>query len=162
VLVDTLFGTWLPAYRPRVKVKEVAHPKFYWFDPGVLNAAAGGFDQPLPADWQGVLLEHLLHHELRSYVNYSGVKGSLGFWRTPAGNEVDFVWWRGDRMVAIEAKHGTEFRREYRKGIETLLASTKAESYVVYQGTRELRVDGTYVLPLESFLRRLYRGQVIG
>src|SRR5690606_17847225 len=45
VLVDTLIGDWLPAYRPRAKVKEVALPKFYWFDAGVLNAAAGAFDQ---------------------------------------------------------------------------------------------------------------------
>src|SRR5262249_40592740 len=51
VLVDTLIGAWLPAYRARAKVKEVAHPKFYWFDSGVLQAAAGAFDQPRPADW---------------------------------------------------------------------------------------------------------------
>ena len=162
VLVDTLLGTWLPAYRPRAKVKEVALPKFYWFDPGVLHAAAGGFDQPLPADWQGVLLEHLLLHELRAYQDYAGVKGSLGYWATPGGSEVDFVWWRGERMVAIEAKHGREFRREYRKGIEALLAGTRAETYVVYLGDRELQVEGTRVLPVESFLRRLHRGEILG
>jgi predicted AAA+ superfamily ATPase len=40
VLVDTLIAYWLPAYRPRAKVKERALPKLYWFDPGVLHAAA--------------------------------------------------------------------------------------------------------------------------
>jgi uncharacterized protein len=162
VLVDTLLGTWLPAYRPRAKVKEVALPKFYWFDAGVLNAAAGGFDQPLPADWQGVLLEHLLLHELRAYQDYAGVKGSLGYWATPSGSEVDFVWWRGGKLVAIEAKHGAQFRREYRKGIEALLSGRKADTYVVYLGDRELQVEGTRVMPLESFLRRLHRGEVLG
>ena len=98
VCVDTLVGDWLPAWRPRAKVKEVAHPKFYWFDPGVLHAAAGGFDQPLPSDWEGVLMEHLVLHEIRSYMHYAGVRGSLGYWATPSGSEVDFVWWRGDRM----------------------------------------------------------------
>lgn len=162
VLVDTLIGTWLPAYRPRAKVKEVALPKFYWFDPGVLNAAAGGFDQPLPADWQGVLLEHLLLHELRSHIHYAGVRGSLGYWATPSGSEVDFVWWRGTRLVAIEAKHGREYRPEYRKGIAALLSSTRAESYVVYLGDRELNVEGTRVVPLEIFLRRLHAGEILG
>ena len=162
VLVDTLLGSWLPAYRPRAKVKEVALPKFYWFDPGVLHAAAGGFDQPLAADWQGVLLEHLLLHELRAYQDYAGVKGSLGYWATPGGTEVDFVWWRGKKVVAIEAKHGREFRREYRKGIEALLGAMEADSYVVYLGDRELQVEGTRVMPLESFLRRLHRGEVLG
>jgi predicted AAA+ superfamily ATPase len=162
VLVDTLLGSWLPAYRPRAKVKEVALPKFYWFDPGVLHAAAGGFDQPLAADWQGVLLEHLLLHELRAYQDYAGVKGSLGYWATPSGSEVDFVWWRGQKVVAIEAKHGKEFRREYRKGIEALPAAMAADSYVVYLGDRELQVEGTRVMPLESFLQRLHRGEVLG
>lgn len=162
VLVDTLVGTWLEAYRPRAKVKEVALPKFYWFDPGVLHAAAGGFDQPLAADWQGVLLEHLVLHELRAHMHHAGVRGSLGFWATPSGSEVDFVWWRGSRMVAIEAKHGRQYRPEYRKGIAALLSATKAESYVVYLGERELVVEGTHVLPIGSFLRRLYRGEILG
>src|SRR5439155_8110059 len=132
LLVDTLIGRWLPAYRPRAKVKEVALPKFYWFDPGVLHAAAGGFDQPLPADWNGVLLEHLLLHELHSYLHYRAVKGSLGYWATPSGTEVDFVWWRGGRIVAIEAKYAREFRREHRKGLDSLLESTPAQSFIVY------------------------------
>jgi uncharacterized protein len=162
VLVDTLLGTWLPAYRPRAKVKEVALPKFYWFDPGVLNAAAGAFDQPPPTDWQGVLLEHFVLHELRSYLHYAGVRGTLGYWATPSGSEVDFVWWRGAKLIAIEAKHAPSFRPEHRKGITALERATKVESYVVYRGERELVVDGTRVLPVEVFLRRLHAGEILG
>jgi predicted AAA+ superfamily ATPase len=162
VLVDTLIGGWLPAYRPRAKIKEVALPKFYWFDPGVLHAAAGGFDQPMPADWKGVLLEHLLLNELRSHLHYADVKGSLGYWATPSGSEVDFVWWRGRRVVAIEVKHRRELRRDDLKGLRAMLASTRSESYLVYLGERELKVDSTWVLPLESFLRRLQRGEIVG
>ena len=161
ILVDTLIGEWLPAYRPRAKVKEVAHPKFYWFDPGVLHAAAGGFDQPQPSDWEGVLLEHLVFHELRSYLHYGGVKGSLGYWATPSGSEVDFVWWRGREMVAIEVKSGMRYRRDYRAGIAALRAGTDAASFIVYRGASELEVEGTRVLPVESFLRRLHAGEII-
>jgi predicted AAA+ superfamily ATPase len=161
VLLDTLIGSWLPAYRPRAKVKEVALPKFHWFDAGVLNAAAGAFDQPPPADWNGVLLEHLVHHEIRSHLHYAGVKGSLGYWATPGGTEVDFVWWRGARHVAIEVKHGARYRPEYRKGLASLLASMKADSYIVYLGDRELVVDGTRVLPVDTFLRRLHAGDIM-
>jgi predicted AAA+ superfamily ATPase len=161
VLIDTLIGVWLPAYRPRAKVKEVAHPKFYWFDPGVLHAAAGGFDQPLPSDWHGVLLEHLVLHELRSHMHYANVKGSLAYWATPSGSEVDFVWWRGDRMVAIEVKHARECRPAHRQGLESLSASTKADRYVIYLGTKELNVSGTRVLPVMTFLRRLHRGDIL-
>lgn len=162
ILVDTLIGQWLPAYRPRAKVKEVALPKFYWFDPGVLHAAAGGFDQPLPADWEGVLFEHLVLHEVQSYLHYAGARGSLGYWATPSGNEVDFVWWYGTDLVAIEVKHGRRYRREYKKGIDSFLAGRTARSYIIYGGTQELEVEGTRVLPLEAFLRRLHAGEIVG
>jgi predicted AAA+ superfamily ATPase len=162
VLVDTLIGSWLPAYRPRAKVKEVTLPKFYWFDPGVLHAAAGGFDQPLPGDWDGVLLEHLVHHELQSHIHYNNIKGSLGYWATPSGSEVDFVWWHGRNIVAIEVKNGREFRREWKKGLDAFRSGTPAKSYIVYRGTRELEIDGTRVLPLDTFLRRLHAGEIVG
>jgi len=38
IIVDTLLGRFLPAWRVGVKVREAAHPKFYWFDPGVARA----------------------------------------------------------------------------------------------------------------------------
>lgn len=162
ILVDTLIGQWLPAYRPRAKVKEVALPKFYWFDPGVLHAAAGGFDQPPPAEWDGVLLEHLVLHEIQSHLHYANVKGSLGYWGTPSGSEVDFVWWHGQKTVAIEVKHGRRYRREYKKGIEAFLTGRTARSYIVYLGAEELDVDGTRVLPIDTFLRRLHAGDIVG
>src|SRR5262249_18495363 len=39
-LLDTLIGVWLPAWQRHAKVKEVAKPKFYLFDPGVARALA--------------------------------------------------------------------------------------------------------------------------
>ncbi|MGH8296030.1 MAG: ATP-binding protein [Steroidobacteraceae bacterium] len=164
ILTDTLIGDWLPAYRPRAKVKEVAQPKFYWFDPGVLHAAAGGFDQPLPADWDGVLLEHLILHELKAYMHYHNVKGSLGYWATPSGGEVDFVWWQGPLMTAIEVKSSRRFRREYRAGIRSLEDGFKGKlrSWIVYRGDEALEVDGTRVLPVEAFLEHLHAGKILG
>lgn len=164
ILTDTLIGDWLPAYRPRAKVKEVAQPKFYWFDAGVLHAAAGGFDQPLPADWDGVLLEHLILHELKAYMHYHNVKGSLGYWATPSGGEVDFVWWHGSVMAAIEVKSSRRFRREYRAGIRSLADGFKGKlrSWIVYRGDEALEVDGTRVLPVEAFLEHLHAGKILG
>lgn len=164
ILVDTLIGEWLPAWRPRAKVKEVAQPKFYWFDAGVLHAAARGFEQPMPADWEGVLLEHFVLHELRAYLHYHGVRGSLGYWATPSGGEVDFVWWYGKEQVAIEVKASRRYRSEFTAGIRSFEAgmSGRIRSYVVYRGDRELDVDGTRVLPVEAFLRRLHAGEIVG
>lgn len=163
ILIDTLIGTWLPAYRPRARVKEVAQPKFYWFDSGVLHAAAGGFDQPLPADWSGVLMEHLVHHELRAFLHYHGTKGSLGYWATPGGGEVDFVWWYGPKAVAIEVKSSSRYRPEFTSGLRSFESGFKGrvKNYIVYRGSAELDIEGTRVLPLEQFLRRLHAGQIL-
>jgi uncharacterized protein len=162
IFEDTLLGSWLPAYRPRAKIKERSRPKFYWFDTGVLNAAAGAFKQPMPADWQGVLLEHWVHHELKAYLNYTKARGSLGFWRTASGTEVDFIWWYGKSAVAVEVKSSKTFRRSYLKGIKSLGDSLDLHaSYIVYLGDEILRYNDTEVLPVREFLRRLHSGDII-
>ena len=114
--------TWIRTHLADALVVNLLQPEtargyFDWFDPGVLHAAAGGFDQPLPADFAGVLLEHLVLHELKAYLHYHDVKGSLGYWATPSGGEVDFVFWRGTSMVAIEVKAARRFRPENRGGM---------------------------------------------
>lgn len=163
IFEDTLLGSWLKAYKPRAKVKEVTKPKFYWFDPGVLNTAAGAFDQPMPRDWQGVLLEHWIHHELTAYLDYNAVKGSLGFWRTPSGTEVDFIWWYGEKTVGIEVKSSTTIRKQHLKGLKTLGESMAVEaSYLVYLGSEELLIDGIHIMPVMQFLRKLHNSSIIG
>ena len=34
ILVDTLLGSWLPAWTPKAKIREIAHPKFYFLIAG--------------------------------------------------------------------------------------------------------------------------------
>jgi hypothetical protein len=59
-------------------------------------------------------------------------------------------------------KHGREYRRDFRKGLDAFIAGTPARSYIVYRGERELELEGTRVLPLEVFLRRLHSGEILG
>lgn len=163
ILEDTLVGSWLEAYRPRAKVKEVALPKFYWFDAGVLHASISGFKQPLPSDTRGVLLEHWIYHELRAWMHYRGVKGSLGYWATPSESEIDFLWWYGNEFVGIETKSADKFSSDFLKGINSFSENKNfKQSFVVYLGKKELKVGSTWVLPVKRFLKKLYEGEVIG
>src|SRR5262249_23476342 len=57
ILTDTLIGTWLPAWRPRAKVKEIAHPKFYFFDTGVVRALSRRHLDPIESSERGPLFE---------------------------------------------------------------------------------------------------------
>ena len=55
VLVDTLLGYWLPAWLPRAKVKETAHPKFYFFDCGVIRAIQKKLHDKISNEERGIL-----------------------------------------------------------------------------------------------------------
>jgi uncharacterized protein len=37
ILQDTLLATLLPAFEPRLRVRERRHPKLYWVDPGLVR-----------------------------------------------------------------------------------------------------------------------------
>jgi predicted AAA+ superfamily ATPase len=162
ILEDTLIGSWLPAFRPRAKIKEVAQPKFYLFDSGVLNAIAGGFDQPLPRDWKGVLLEHWIFHELKAYLHYNHIRGHLAYWETPSHSEIDFFWWYGSRQVAIEVKSSVSFDSDFLKGIRSFEESQPlTSSWVVYLGQKEFKIGNTWVLPVDAFLKKLHQGNIL-
>jgi predicted AAA+ superfamily ATPase len=162
VLVDTLIGVWLPAWRPRAKVKEVGHPKFYFFDPGVVRALGGRLHDSLESTERGVLLETLVLHELRAHLEVSGGGGQLSYWRTPAGTEVDFVCARGKRVVAIEVKGTSRWRADHARALHDVAPALGAkQSYGVYLGSAVLRDRQVEVLPFLEFARRLSRGEII-
>ena len=163
VLIDTLIGFWLPAWRPRAKVKEVQSPKFYLFDPGVVRALAGRLREPLDGLERGFLLETWVLHELRAAVALQNLGGELRYWRTPSGSEVDFVWTRGGRAVGIEVKSSPTWRREFGGTLKSMVGERVVRAgFGVYTGTTELKDGPLRVLPLLKFLKALWSGHVLG
>ena len=104
ILIDTLVGVWLPAWRPRAKIKEVAHPKFYFFDSGAVRALAGRMREPLGPEERGALLETDIFHELRAWMNRRGV-----------GIEVKAAsrWRRGDAAALAQLLAAKTVHRGY-------------------------------------------------
>ncbi|HSL19795.1 MAG TPA: DUF4143 domain-containing protein [Methylomirabilota bacterium] len=162
-LVDTLIGHLVPAWQPKAKVRESGKPKFYFFDPGVVRAIRDVVDEPLADADCGALLEGYLLHELRAAVAYRGLGGEITYWRTPGSKEIDFVWTKGSRSVAIEVKSSRQWRSEYARTINEFLdAGLVTRGFVVYRGShryRSGRVDG---LPVEEFLSMLYTKEFPG
>lgn len=156
-LVDTLVGYHLPAWQPRTKVRERAKPKFYFVDPGIVRAIGEVADEPLHDAEVGPLLEGYVLHELRASISYRGLGGELFYWRTPAGREIDFIWVKGRRRVAIEVKSARRWRPEYASVVQELLdEGTVTRGFVVYRGQERLRSRDVDVLPVEDFLRLLH------
>jgi len=170
ILEDTLLGHFLPAYRPNVKVREHAHPKFYWFDPGVARAAAGLLFDPVDRLWKGTALETLLYHELRVYNHVQNRNRRIAYYHAGVGSEVDFVIETRKRqasspahVVCIEVKLAEKWDRKWERAMRSLLGhrQIRVDKMIgVYAGKRSYRFDGVDVLPVEEFLRRLYAGEV--
>lgn len=161
ILVDTLIGAMVPAWQPRLKVREVAHPRFYFFDPGVARAVAGQMRVPVQAQERGALLETWVLHELRAHMQFAQTGGEVQWYRTGAGVEVDFVW-RGPRhAIGIEVKASERWRGESGTVLRELVAAKKIRKAVaVYLGDRVLDDGGVLVLPAQRFAERL--GELLG
>lgn len=164
ILTDTLLGAWLPAWTPRAKVKEIAHPKFYFFDCGVVRAIQKLLRDPINSVEQGVLFETLVFNELNAHIAYENIGGELSYWRTADGIEIDFIWNRGATTVAIEVKSGTQWKREYNRGLKSLFSSAVKPTacYAIYCGQDILQQDWGLVLPWQEFLNQLYQGKILG
>ena len=170
ILNDTLTGHILPAWRPGLKVREAAQPKFYWFDPGVARAAAGLLRDPADRIWQGTALETLIYHELRVYNEISSKHRQICYYRTAAGVEVDFIIETARRrqnlspkVVAIEIKRAERWDRTWNKPMRNLAATSGAKvdrMFGVYCGPRSYRFDDIEILPVEDFLKALFSGEI--
>lgn len=163
ILVDTLIGYRLPGWQPRLKVRERSSPKFYLFDAGVARTLVGRIRDPLSDLEIGKLLETYILHELRAAIGYLNCGGELYYWRTSSGVEIDFIWQRGDRTVAIEVKAAKQWRTNYSRTLRDF-ASLKAQSrcFGVYRGKDVLQDGPITILPCEEFLARLQRGEIVG
>ncbi len=162
VLVDTLIGFWLPAWRPRARIRETQHPKFYLFDSGVARALAGRTREPLEKAERGPLFEGLVLHELRAAINEQNLGGALSYWRTTSGSEVDFIWERGKRRVGIEVKSARTWRREDGAALAALKAEGAVDAaFGVYTGKDRLKDRDVLVLPIVEFIRELAAGRVL-
>ncbi len=162
-LIDTLIGCWLPAWRPRAKVKEISHPKFYFFDSGVVRAIQNRLREPLESAERGPLLETLVLHELRSWINISGYGGELFYWRTPSQSEVDFVWVRGKRSVGIEVKATPVWKKEYGNTLNELFYEKRIQRCLgIYLGNVRLKDRAVHVLPVKEFMKDIAEGEILG
>jgi uncharacterized protein len=170
LLVDTLLGFSLPAYRPGLKVREAARPKFYWLDSGIARACAGLLRDPLAADWRGTALETLIFHELRVRNSTFNLHRPLSYYRTAGGAEIDFVVETRKRqsgvkpqVVCVEVKHAERWQRKWERPMRDMSADDRIETkrmIGVYRGSRRYRFGDLDVLPVEEFLSELHKGLV--
>jgi predicted AAA+ superfamily ATPase len=156
LLEDTLIAYRLDPYPDAADADQVKHPKYYFFDPGVLNGLVGNFSAS--PDRIGNLFEHLLVCQFKSSARARATKIEVHGFRTRGGLEVDFVVKLPSGVWAIEAKatsHASEsdaaslelFRKYAPKGTQFVVATLSGPE-------RKLR-SGTRILPWQKLLHEM-------
>lgn len=153
VLVDTLIGTLLPAWSLKLRVKEVDHPKFYFFDPGSVRSILNRLRDPLESIERGTLLETYLLNEMKAHISSRSLGGEFYYWGIHGGMEADFIWVRGKTAIGFEIKASPRWRSEYSDALNTLRREGKIQmGFGIYLGTEILRDETIEVLPLKDFM----------
>lgn len=164
ILVDTLIGWWLPAWKLKRSTKQVGHPKFFLFDCGVARALSGRLPYPPTQEELGPLFETLLLNEVRAYLTYTKRRYPLHFWRSYDGVEVDLLCETRDGFVAVEMKAGTRWEKKYHRGLTRIIdefGANKVRAYGIYRGERPASWNTIQVLPVMDFLARLWQGEIL-
>jgi len=90
ILEDTYLGFRLPPWRRARNRRLIETEKFFLFDVGVANYLARR--RPMLGGSEfGKSFEHYILMELKAYQAYREPEMELSFWRTAAGQEVDFI-----------------------------------------------------------------------
>ena len=160
ILVDTMFGYYVPAYSKTVKRRLIQAPRFYLFDVGVTNylLKRGRLEQGSPE--YGHALEQLLILEMLAYLNYTDSEAELSYWRTSSNIEVDAVL--GDAKVAIEIKSTKEAQSKDTKGLKVFSEEhPQARLILVSHDARPRLHNGVEVMPVKYFLSQLWSGKIV-
>lgn len=153
VLEDLLLGFRLAVFSRRAQRQTTSHPKFYYFDTGVFRSLRPRGPLDSEAEIDGAALEGLVAQHLRAWVDYTSAKHDLTFWRTRAGNEVDFVVYGTSTFCAIEVKNAQRLSRADLNGLKAFRSEyPEAETALLYRGADRKRVDSIWCIPVTEFL----------
>ena len=121
ILEDTLVAFRLPAYDPKLRVRERKHPKLYWIDPGLARAAAGRFRDLDPRE-RGPYSKAGSPPCSPVIGDYHGAFDEMYYW-APAqarDTEVDFLLLRDGDSIAIEAKASARVHDRHLAGLRAV------------------------------------------
>ncbi len=135
VLETTKVARVVRPFSTRRSRELVSMPKVYAFDTGFV-VEYRGWHEPRPDDF-GMLWEHYVLNEIDARLPYVDV----GYWRTTAHKEVDFVIsHHGARPVAVECKWSADNVGSLPGLAAFLTAYPQAEAYLVAPDVRRRRL----------------------
>ena len=160
ILVDTLLGFEVPAYRKVIKRKLYKSPRFYYFDVGVANHLTKRYHLAPKTPEYGHAFEHLIMQEIVAYLGYTNSDEELTYWHTYENLEVDAVI--GDARVAIEIKSKEHIDHDDKKGVTEFAKEHPDTRQIIVSRDRISRRSGDVDLYyVTDFFKALWAGEII-
>jgi predicted AAA+ superfamily ATPase len=93
ILEDTLLGFFLFPYQKSLRKRLSRHPKFYFFDTGVVRALTKKINAPIEPRTPefGRAFEHFVILEIMRQADYQKLDYLFSYYRTESGAEVDLI-----------------------------------------------------------------------
>lgn len=164
VLIDTLMGFFLPAWKLKGANRQVGHSKFYFFDVGVVRALSTRLPYPPSPEEMGSLLETWIINEFRAAIDYQSKGYQLHYWRDYQGSEVDLICETTHGHLAIEIKSSKIWKPQFSKGLHKfreILKSKKLRTIGIYLGEQEFYDEQIEVMTVKTFLKQLWNGELL-
>lgn len=160
ILVDTLLGFEVPAYRKVIKRKLYKSPRFYYFDVGIANHLTKRYYLAPKTPEYGHAFEHLIMQEIVAYLGYTNSDEELTYWHTYENLEVDAVI--GDARVAIEIKSKEHIDHDDKKGVTEFAKEHPDTKQIIVSKDRISRRSGDVDLYyVTDFFKALWAGEII-
>ena len=159
ILEDSLLARKIEPFAQSSVRRLIQHPRFYFFDPGVLNGLLGNFT--VSADRRGFLFEHLVVTQILHEAAARDLEVRLSGYRTEHGAEVDLIVEIGRETHAIEIKASKNVRAEELKGFESFknYYGRPHRCWLFYEGDVARVVQGVDIRPWQSGLRELFESK---
>jgi hypothetical protein len=144
----------IPAYAVSRTKRLIKTPKIYWNDTGLACFLMG---HHLPSELKksrewGALFESLVFHHLKVWASLNVPSPNIFYWRTAAGQEIDFVVEWGDKLAAIEIKASPNVKYSDADNLRVFMEEYPEAVFgiIVYTG-REIKQIGKkiWVIPWE-------------
>lgn len=151
---DTLLGQRVYAYEGFEGQKIVRHPKFYFFDSGVMNGILNHF-RPM-SDYLGVVCETIVFNQLDAMMFYRNQPYKISYFRNHSGYEVDFMLERSSETLAIEVKSNDNLSEDDISSLEYVKnLNPKIKPYLLHFGKKSFKIKKIWCLPWVEGLKEL-------
>jgi predicted AAA+ superfamily ATPase len=157
ILEETLIAFRCEAFAKSERRRLIQHPRFFFFDNGVLNGILGNFK--VSDDRRGALFEHLVITQVYHTAKALGGEVRLSNYRTEHGAEVDLIIERPDgEVIAVECKSGNTVGSNDFEGFKSFASyiNKPHRQIVIYGGTTPRRIDNVEILPCHLGLQEIF------